>query len=300
MSNDIALFDQGLPSYLKNVGLDADTLAVAGGNGGGSGKRISIKGGVFRMYVGGKEVAINEERSMRVVFVRMAPHTSRTYYEGSYEEGKKVSPVCWSSDAKVPDADVATPFAPKCADCPNSVKEGNRGAPCRFSHRVAVVLADDLDGDIYQLVLPATSVFGDGEQGKWPFKAYIRYLAANSVPAGAVVTEMRFDPSSPTPKLTFKPAGFIDAANYEKLRLKGEEKEAVRAITLTVAKLDGVKQLAAPAAPAAEAKVATVEVETAPTEEVKKRPSKAETAAASVKEKNVADIVGDWLRDDEE
>ena len=297
MSNDIALFDQGLPSYLKNVGLDADTLAVAGGGAtGGSGKRISIKGGVFRMYVGGKEVAINEERAMKVVFVRMAPHTSRTYYEGSYEEGKKVSPACWSSDAKVPDADVPTPFAPKCSDCPNSVKEGNRGAPCRFSHRLAVVLADDLDGDVYQLVLPATSVFGDGEQGKWPFKAYIRYLAANNVPAGAVVTEMRFDPSSPTPKLTFKPAGFIDAAHFEKLRLKGEEKEAVRAITLTVAKTDGAKQLAAPVL---EKETVVAQKETS-TDDVAKRPSKAETAAASVKEKDVASIVGNWLSDDEE
>lgn len=294
MSKDIALFDQGLPAYLKNVGLDADTLAVAGGAAsGGGGKRISIKGGVFRMYVGGKEVAINEERAMKVVFVRMAPHTSRTFYEGSYEEGKKVSPACWSSDAKTPDADVATPFAPKCSDCPNSVKEGNRGAPCRFSHRIAVVLADDLDGDVYQLVLPATSVFGDGEQGKWPFKSYIRYLAANNVPAGAVVTEMRFDPSSPTPKLTFKPAGFIPQDKYDALRLKGEEKDAVRAITLTVAKTDGVKQIAAPAVE----KPAPVE---APTEEVAKRPSKAETASASVKEKDVAGIVNDWLSDDEE
>lgn len=292
MSNDIALFDQGLPSYLKTVELDADTLAVAG-NASGGGKRISIKGGVFRMYVGGKEVAINEERSMRVVFVRMAPHTSRTFYEGSYKEGEKVSPACWSSDAIKPDADVKTPYAPKCADCPNSVKEGNRGAPCRFSHRVAVVLADDLKGDVYQLVLPATSVFGDGEQGKWPFKAYIKYLAANKVPAGAVITEMRFDPTSPTPKLTFKPAGFIDGADYEMLRLKGEEKDAVRAITLTVAKTDGVKQLAAPAP--APAKATTDE----PTEEVAKRPTKQQAAASTVEKKDVASIVADWVEDEE-
>jgi len=291
MSNDIALFDQGLPSYLKTVELDADTIAVAGKSGSGGGKRISIKGGVFRMYVGGKEVAINEERSMRVVFVRMAPHTSRTYYEGQYKEGEKVSPACWSSDAIKPDTDVTTPYAPKCADCPNSIKEGNRGAPCRFSHRVAVVLADDLKGDVYQLVLPATSVFGDGEQGKWPFKAYIKYLAANKVPAGAVITEMRFDPSSPTPKLTFKPAGFIEGADYEMLRLKGEEKDAVRAITLTVAKTDGVKQLAAPA-PVAEKETVVAEKET---DDVAKRPTKQQAAASTVEKKDVASIVADWV-----
>ena len=41
-------------------GLDEDTLAVAGGNRQGN-KRISIKGGVFRKYAGGKEIGAIED-----------------------------------------------------------------------------------------------------------------------------------------------------------------------------------------------------------------------------------------------
>ena len=52
--SEITLFKNSgnLPAYLKNIELDADTLAIAGG--GSSFKRISIRGGVFRMVVGGK------------------------------------------------------------------------------------------------------------------------------------------------------------------------------------------------------------------------------------------------------
>ena len=72
--------------------LDADTLAVAGGA--RSNKRISIKGGVFRKFVGGKEVSALEDRYMNIIFVKMAHKASRTFYKDTYNEGQKVSPVC--------------------------------------------------------------------------------------------------------------------------------------------------------------------------------------------------------------
>jgi len=80
--SDLALFSQGgntLPAHLRNLELDATTKALMGG--GGTGKRISIRGGVFRMIVGGKEVAQNDERAMNVVVVRSAEKTSRSYYQ---------------------------------------------------------------------------------------------------------------------------------------------------------------------------------------------------------------------------
>ena len=68
MSNELAMLDSGLPSYLKELELDDVTKSLMGGGGGGI-KRISIKGGVWRMMVNGKEIAKNEERSMNVVIV---------------------------------------------------------------------------------------------------------------------------------------------------------------------------------------------------------------------------------------
>jgi hypothetical protein len=51
-----------------------------------------------------------------------------------------------------------------------------------------------MSGDVYQLSLPATSIFGSAEQGqKMPMQAYARFLAQYKIPVGAVITEMRFD-----------------------------------------------------------------------------------------------------------
>ena len=244
---DLAIFKGGLPAYLKNVTLDEDTKAVAGSSGS---KRISIKGNVFRMIVDGKEIAVNEDRAMNVVVVRMAHKTSRTYYEGSYKEGETVRPICWSSDSEKPDQGVEDPQASSCANCPQNIKGSGEGESraCRYSHRLAVALADDLNGDVYQMVLPATSYFGKGEQNKWPFKQYVQYLAGHNVPVGAVVTEMKFDTKSPVPKLTFRPTRPLEQEDYEAVRELGERPAALAAIRLTVAQTDKVKALPKPAA----------------------------------------------------
>ena len=52
MSNELVNILQSNPGLVQ-TGLAEDTLAVAGGNR-QTNKRISIKGGVFRKYAGGK------------------------------------------------------------------------------------------------------------------------------------------------------------------------------------------------------------------------------------------------------
>ena len=49
--SELTLFSKGgnsLPAHLRNIELDETTKALMGGSG-ASGKRISIRGGVFRM-----------------------------------------------------------------------------------------------------------------------------------------------------------------------------------------------------------------------------------------------------------
>ena len=239
MSNELTTILANNPA-LVGTGLDEDTLAVAGGMAGGS-KRISIKGGVFRMMVNGKEQAVNEDRSMNVVFVKMAHNASRTWYAKSYKEGDKLSPSCWSNDAKTPDPAVKEPPASSCENCPNSVKgsgQGGTGTACRLSWRTAVVLPGQLDGNVYQLVLPATSAFGKEDNGRWPFRPYVQMLASHNVSAGAVVTKMQFDTKSPTPRLLFSPAGAVDAGDLEIVRRQGKSNAAESAIKLTVYQTD--------------------------------------------------------------
>ena len=246
MSN-LAIFSSGnLPSYLKNVELDTTTKNLAGsGGGGGSGnRRISIKGGVFRMMVNGEELMVNEERSMNVVIVASSP-LGRTFYEGAYDsEAAPKAPSCWSPDNVKPAADVKTPQANTCMSCAQNIKGSGQGEgrACRFNQRIAVILEGDLSGDVYQLSLPATSIFGKGVDGqKLPMQAYVQSIASLKLPIGAVVTEMRFDTASATPKLVFRGVRPLEESEYAISKEQGLSDDATRAITMTVSQTDGVK-----------------------------------------------------------
>jgi hypothetical protein len=227
-------------------GLDEDTKAVAGGMGG---KRISIKGGVFRKMVGGKQVSVVEGRKMAVIFVKMAHAASRTYYPNSYKEGDKVSPTCWSTDGRTPDAEVKAKQSASCESCPMSVKgsgQGGTGSACRLQWRTAVILPHDADGDVMQLVLPATSCFGKEENGRWPFRPYIQMLASNNISAGAVVTQMEFDTNSPVPKLLFSPIAAVDEETIQSVQRQAASAPALNAVKLNVYQQDEGTEPAAP------------------------------------------------------
>lgn len=232
MSN-ITLFKGGVPSYLKGAELDETTKSLMGSAGGG--KRISIKGGVFRMIANGEEVATNEDRAMNIVIVKAAAHNGRAYYESAYKEGENAAPVCWSADGTKPAADAPKKQCETCAKCPQNIKGSGQGdsRACRFSRKLAVVLDGDLDGDVYELSLPATSIFPDPEGGKMPLNAYVKALAAHNVPVTAVVTEMRFDTKSPTPKLFFAPIRPLEEEEWMVCKEKGESAEALEAVKMT-------------------------------------------------------------------
>jgi hypothetical protein len=281
--NELSVLLQSNPSLM---GLDEDTLAV-GGNGAVStgNKRISIAGGVFRKMANGKEVGAIEDRHMNVIFVKMAHDPSRAYYAEAYKEGEKVAPACWSSDSKKPDADVANPPAPSCEQCPNSAKgsgNGGQGTSCRLSWRTAVVLPNDPNGDIMQLVIPATSAFGKEDNGRWPFKAYISMLAQNNVSAGRVVTKMQFDTKTKYAKVLFSPASAVSDSDYAIVKAQGKSALAESAVKLTVYKQDEGGEPALPA----------------PTfvQEASDEPTLRESKAAPKDDNQVADIVKKWSK----
>ena len=78
--SDLTLFKGGLPAYLKDATDDATNALAGTGDGGLGARRISIKGGVFREFMGGKEYRVSEERSMSVVIIKAAPKVSRVFY----------------------------------------------------------------------------------------------------------------------------------------------------------------------------------------------------------------------------
>lgn len=229
-----------LSALATTGGLDEDTLAVAGGNRQGN-KRISIKGGVFRKYAGGKEIGAIEDRHMNVIIVKMAHKASRMLYKQGYKEGEKISPSCWSSNSDVPDPEVKTPAASSCNECQYSAKgsgDNGMGTKCKLSWRTAVVLPNDPAGDVMQLVLPATSSFGKEDNGRWPFRPYIQHLASHNVSAGRVITRMAFDTKSPVPKVLFSPAGVTPEGDLATIANQAKSAAAEAAIKMNVYQAD--------------------------------------------------------------
>ena len=292
MSNDLALFSNDLPDYLKEVGLDDMTKALAGNTGM---KRISIRGGVFRMMVSGEEIAKNENRSMNIVIVNGAAKIARQFYAGKYVAGEASHPDCWSNDGDKPDASIEYPQHSACDGCPQKINGSVQGdsRACRYQQRLAVLLADDVEGDVFQLVLPAKSIFGRGDTDKMPFQQYAKYVGAQGKSIGTLVTEMRMDSDSDTPKLTFKPVRFLNREEWLSAKEKGESPAAKSAIIQTPAQTDNVKRkpFAAPA-PTAKPKVEDDVNMPEPTKRVAKK------TAEPAPKKEFSDVLSKWTDDE--
>ena len=274
---------------------------IAGGTTGSQNRRISIKGKAFREIINGKEYEVSDNNSMNMVVVSAAP-VSRMFFAGTYAEGKVVKPTCWSSDSRIPDESVPQDQkqAERCMDCTQNIKGSGagEGKACRFKQRLAVMLEGKIDKkEIYQLELPATSIFGEGAKDKMPLQAYGKYLSAHNTNIVTIITEMRFDNSSATPKLVFKAVRPLDDAEQQAVLDMVNHEDTTKAITLNVSQMD--KVIAAPEAkPALFAPKAEVEApaEPEPTEEVAepKKVVKKTSAPPAGEEVDLASIVDNW------
>lgn len=315
MSN-VTLFNKAnVPAFAKGrEGLSSVAKALAGNNVDTT-KRISIKGGVFRLYSGGKEIASIEERYLDVVFVDAAPEIGRVFYAKAYD-GEVTAPDCWSADGKTPSVDAGNRQHSNCKDCPQNIAGSGQGnsRACRYQQRVAVVLANDMDGDVLQLTLPSKSIFGDGEGENRPLQAYIKWLSVQPEPIdpGLVVTRLKFDTKSESPKLFFKEMRWLTDDEYETVLKKAESADAKRAIAMTVPKQTTVSAPAplaiagkrpavveeseeeppAPPPKAKKAKAAPVAEDEGDEPTVRKEEKK--PSAVPAKKSNLAEMVDDW------
>lgn len=295
--SEVALFKGGIPAHLRNAELDDATKALMGaqktGGNTSTGKRISIRGGVWRMVIDGQEVASKDDRHIEVVIVAAAPKDSRKFYAGAYEEGQgSKAPDCWSVLGDVPDQRSKNPQASRCFECPQNMKgSSGRGdsRACKFERRLAVVQADDQRGEIFQITLPASSLWSS-DNGKLGIKPYAEFLGSHGLNVTQVVTEMRFDTQATGQKINFKAVRPLEPEEITLIRELGKKPDALRAIGSLPAELDGVK-LPAPAAQEAE----VIEVKAKEPEPKVKEPTK-RSAAAAEPAKDVNSILDDWAK----
>lgn len=244
MSN-ITIFQNGaVPDYLRDAGVSELTKSLLSNAGGGGGnKRISLRGKRFRLVVDGEELSTLKAESLDVVIVNGTKDISRTYYSKAYDpKVEAVPPDCWSKDGVAPDASASDPQATKCDICPQNIKGSGQGnsRACRFSKRLAIALADDLEGGVYQLTLPSASIFGDGEKNQMPFNKFVKYVGSQGHSIDTLVTTMSFDEDSDSPRVYFDANRFLHKDEYAITARLGKSQEALHAITMTVAQSDHV------------------------------------------------------------
>ena len=235
MSNLVSIFKNGggLPAHLQKKDLSTATKALMGGY---EGRRISIRGGVFRKVVNGQEVSALQDRSINVVIVGVSEHTSRQYYVDTYQEGIVAAPDCYSVDGVLPSTSAVHIQSASCAACPQNIAGSGQGdsKACRFQRRIAVVLENNLDdGDVYEMTLAATSLFGKGKGDidKMSMQQYARFLGGYGVDIDSVVTELRFDLDSATPKLLFSAVRPLDVDELSLVSEYANSPETLAAIT---------------------------------------------------------------------
>jgi len=273
---EVSLFETGvqLPAHMRSGERDELTKALIGGDSSLGGKRISIRGSVWRMMVNGEQVAVNEDKAMSLVIVRVSQHTHRTYYAGEYNADVFTPPACWSDDGKAPHATVGNPQSSRCSTCPQNVKGSGNGTSraCSYSRVVAVLLDGDLEGDITNMSL----------------EAYTRFLDKFQASMTSVVTEAKFDINSSTPKITFKPLKPLTDDQWKIVIQRGGSDEAKERVAIPSYGSMGGEPAPAPAAapkpaPAPRPKAPkVVDNKARPDEEL------------AVKEANVADILDGW------
>jgi hypothetical protein len=235
MSN-VALFNQNLPDYLKEVELDEVTKALSGG--GAQTKRIALGNNRFVLKVNGTDISKTNSDKLEVVIVNASKHISRTFYAKAWDpKADAAPPDCWSNDGEKPDASVKEPQCATCAGCPQDINGSGQGntKACRKNRRIAVALASDLGGDVYQMTLQSKSNLLRHERScdsdHMPFNQYAKYVGTQGYNLINLVTEMRFDEDSTVGKLFFRPVRFLEKHEWEQAVKLSETPASKSAIT---------------------------------------------------------------------
>lgn len=312
MSN-ITIFDE--PSNLPTVRRESRrTDRMVGAGGGSAMRRIQLSNGrTFRRVVGGEQIGKAVSDQLDVIIVDWLAEPSRKFYAAAYDKNAAPSlPDCWSNDGVHPEPGAKAPQSDSCRGCPKDVKgsgTNGRGKACRYERRLAVLVAGDPSGDVYQIAIPGASLFSDNDGSIYGFEGYRKFLHINNEACDTVVTRLIYDTEADTAKVGFKvvrhltevEAGFVDAAQ--------DDPETERYTKLTVGAVDRAKAIAAPVArpaiaPPAEAKNPfgedddTTDVEAAPAP-AKRASTKKPPVAAVPAKADLLETIDEWVGDEE-
>jgi hypothetical protein len=211
-----------LKKYMSNTGAssDADTMAAASI----SVPRLSMRGRKFRLIEGGEEI----RKPADEIFVSIlavepgAGLMAKTYYEKGYVSGDSSPPDCSSANGVTPDPWIGEPVSQRCNGCPMNVfgsaksRSGGKAKACKDSKRMWVAEPDKLEGTVYALGIPVTSLK--------PMAEYGAMLKSNGIPTAAVITKLSFKDTE-FPELIFDFVGVLENEPMEIAMLRNEKKD---------------------------------------------------------------------------
>lgn len=222
MANELVV-----PDYLKNqvpaeTAGDVDSLASASL----SIPRISLKGKKFRVILDGEEVQ-KPSTELEAVILAVEPGPGlfiKTYYEGAYNPSDTSPPSCASSNGIAPDAWVTNPQSDRCNTCPKNVfgsataaSSGKKAKACKDSKRIWVTMPDDIDGTVFALGVPVTSLKNVSN--------YAKELQKHNYPMTAIVTKLKIDDEEDFPVLLFEVSRFLDLDGYNRATARNIAKD---------------------------------------------------------------------------
>lgn len=260
--------------------------------------------GTFKRIIKGEQVGKAIRGEFNAIIVAMLAKPSRSYYASAYDpDAKPTLPDCWSDLGDVPVAGAAHKQSANCASCPQNISgsgANGKGKACRFQRKVALLLADTDDEEIYQFQIPAKSLFGDGDGNAHPFESYCRFLVANGTAPDMVVTNISYNLEAETMELVFTPVRPITDEEYDLVTAAQASPDTERLIRMTAGEAAGAK---VPEPKAIAAKPVVIEddedEEEEPTVQTPKKAAKQELPVTKPNP-DLASIVESWADDEDE
>ena len=308
MSN-ITIFEE--PSSVPTVQRESRRMdRMSSGGGGSTMRRIQLSNGrTFKRVINGEQIGKAATDTLDVIIVDWLVEPSRKFYAAAYDKDAKATlPDCWSNDGVAPEAGASNKQSKACASCPKNVKgsgTGGKGKACRYERRLAVLVAGDPSGDIYQIAIPGASLFSDNDGNVYGFEGYKKFMLASKHALDTVVTRLIYDTEADTAKVGFKPIRHLTEMEASLVDAAQDDPATEKYTMLTVGAVDSAKAIAAPAP------VVAIAAPTASVNPFGDDDDEDEVPATPVKraakpkvtpevKPELASVMGEWLKEEEE
>ena len=140
-----------LPAHLRTADAFAEMSTLGAAFESRAFARVSTENNTFSLVgIDGERMTVNQIDQgavfLDIVFIKWAPHITKTWYDGAYTAGSEASPACFSMDGLKPDASSTMPQSSACASCPKNAfgsAANGKGKACSDGQRTAIVLGAD-------------------------------------------------------------------------------------------------------------------------------------------------------------